>query len=453
MNDMILMIVFVVVLLLITLAIGAPVSGSMGFTAIVCMAMFVGMKFVPSFATTAYGQVVSANQLIAPLFIMMAEFLTRGNIAQDIYYVINKWLKKLKGGLAISTTIACTIFAALCGSSPATAAAIGKVSIDEMTKRRYRKSFAIGTVAGGGTLGIMIPPSLTFVQFGILTETSIVKLLMAGLLPGIMLAVLMCVSVVIRVRFNPALIGEEKYASRGGMFALDDEQRATVPNEMDQRKTSIGYDLKLALPAVALIVIVIGCMYMGIATPTEAAGIGVFGAIIILLLMKRMNGKVFLNTMVATTSTSSMMLFMMITGLCLSQVITRLGIASDLAAMIISSGVNRWVVMLILYILWFVLGMLMSPGSMVVLTIPFVFPTLVALGFDPLWIGVVSTLCVEIGMITPPVGLNLFVLKNTTKAEMGSIIKGSLPYVAVLLLGLAILNFFPQIALVIPNSM
>ena len=453
MNDMILMIVIIIALLLVTLAIGAPVSGSMGFTAVVCMAAFVGLSFVPSFATTAYGQVVSSNQLIAPLFIMMAEFLTRGNIAQDIYYVLNKYLKKLKGGLALSTTIACTIFAALCGSSPATAAAIGKVSIDEMIKRRYRRSFAIGTVAGGGTLGIMIPPSLTFVQFGILTETSIVKLLMAGLLPGIMLAVMMCISVVIRVRLNPALIGDDSKANRGGRFALDEEQQNTIPNEMDLKKTTLGQDLKLALPACALIVVVIGCMYTGVATPTEAAGFGVLGAILILLLMKRFTGKVFLNAMVATTGTSSMMLFMMITGLCLSQVITRLGIASDLASMIITLGLNRWVVMLILYILWFILGMLMSPGSMVVLTIPFVFPTLTALGFDPLWIGVVSTLCVEIGMITPPVGLNLFILKNTTGAEMKTIIKGALPYVVVLLLGLAILNVFPQIATVIPNSM
>lgn len=453
MNDMVLMIAFIVILLLVTLAIGAPVSGSLGFTAVICMAIFVGIEFVPSFATTAYGQVTSANQLIAPLFIMMAEFLTRGNIAQDIYYVINKYLKKLKGGLALSTTIACTIFAALCGSSPATAAAIGKVSIDEMTKRRYRKSFAIGTVAGGGTLGIMIPPSLTFVQFGILTETSIVQLLMAGLLPGIMIAVLMCVSTVIRVRLNPALIGDDKCASKGGRYELDEEQKAAVPNEMDLKKTTLGQDLKLALPACALIVIVIGCMYTGIATPTEAAGFGVLGAIIILLLMKRFTGKVFLEAMSATTCTSSMMLFMLITGLALSQVITRLGIASDLASMIIASGLNRWMVMLILYILWFALGMLMSPGSMVVLTIPFVFPTLVALGFNPLWIGVVSTLCVEIGMITPPVGLNLFVLKNTTRAEMGTIIKGAIPYVVVLLIGLLILNLFPQIALVIPNSM
>ncbi|MCD7935518.1 MAG: TRAP transporter large permease [Tannerellaceae bacterium] len=448
------LIVCIVVLLLVTLALGSPVSGSLGFTAIICMGLFVGVNFIPSFANTAFGQVTSSNQLIAPLFIMMAEFLVGGNIAQDIYYVLNKYLKRLKGGLAISTTVACTIFAALCGSSPATAAAIGKVSISEMSKRRYKKSFAIGTVAGGGTLGIMIPPSLTFVQFGILTETSIVKLLMAGLLPGIMLAVLMCVSVVIRIRFNPSLIGEqnERTAKLGALGKLDDESEYEE-NTSDQKKTTLGQDLKLAVPAIALIIIVLGCMYTGVATPTEAAGIGVIGAILILFLLRRFKLPIFLTAMTNTTKTASMMLFMLITGLCLSQVITRLGIASALASMIIDLGLNKWVVMVALYILWFILGMMMSPGSMVVLTIPFVFQTLVALGFDPLWIGVVSTLCVEIGMITPPVGLNLFILKNVTKADMGIIIKGALPYVVVLLIGLAILTVFPQIALVIPNSM
>ncbi len=448
------LIVCIVVLLLITLALGTPVSGSLGFTAMICMGLFVGVSFIPSFANTAYGQVTSSNQLICPLFIMMAEFLVGGNIAQDIYYVLNKYLKRLKAGLALSTTIACTIFAALCGSSPATAAAIGKVSIKEMNMRGYKKAFAIGTVAGGGTLGIMIPPSLTFVQYGILTETSISKLLMAGLLPGIMLCVLMCVSSVIRVRFNPSLIGEqnERTEKLGKLGQLDDASEYEE-NISDQRTTSLRQDLLLAVPAIVLIVVVIGCMYTGIATPTECAGIGVIGAIIIVFLLRRFKMPMFLNAMTNTTKTASMMLFMLITGLCLSQVITRLGIASALATAIVDAGLNKWVVMIILYILWFALGMVMSPGSMIVLTIPFVFPTLVALGFDPLWIGVVSTLCVEIGMITPPVGLNLFILKNVTKAEMGTIIRGAFPYVFVLLIGLVILNIFPQIATVIPSMM
>lgn len=444
-------VICVLLILIVTLLIGTPVSGSMGFTAVICMALFVGVNFIPSFASTAYGQATNANQLIAPLFIMMAEFLTRGHIAEDIYYVLNKYLKKLKGGLAISTTIACTIFAALCGSSPATAAAIGRVSISEMKKRGYRKSFAIGTVAGGGTLGIMIPPSLTFVQFGILTETSIVKLLMAGLLPGIMLAVIMCVSIVIRCRLNPALIGE--VGKNGVDKRTPDQMLALQENVTDQKETSLKQDIFLAVPALILIVVVISFMYTGIATPTEAAGFGVMGAIVILFLTKRMSKKVFFDTMKNTTNLASMTLFLMITGLCLSQVVTRLGIASALASMVITLGLNRWVVMFVLYVLWFVLGMLLSPGSMVVLTIPFVFPTLVALGFNPLWIGVVCTLCVEIGMITPPVGLNLFILKTVTGEEIKTIIKGTLPYVVLLLIGLVILNFFPQIALVIPNSM
>jgi tripartite ATP-independent transporter DctM subunit len=395
------------------------------------------------------------------MFILMAEFFSRGGIASDLFHVMSKLTRRIKGGLAVATTLTCTIFAALCGSSPATAATIGRVAAGEMTKRGYTEDFAIGTVAGGGTLGIMIPPSITFVMFGMLTETSIVKLLMAGLLPGIMLSILMCASVALRAYMNPSLIGEDKpskwlgSAKRTAKRAAKTEVGtvATKTAILEEAKTTWLQDLAMVLPAMALILLVLGSIYTGAATATEASGVGAMGAFLLILLRRRLTKKHYMDAVASTAKTSSMMILMLTGGFCLTQVISRTGISNDIAVWIVNSGINRWLIMVLLYLMWYVLGCLMDPSAMVILTIPFIFPALIALGFDPLWIGVVSTLCVEVGMITPPVGLNLFILKTTTDFEMGNIMKGALPYVFILTLGLIILNFFPQIALFLPSRM
>lgn len=448
---------FMIIILLISIFIGAPVSCAIGFTGVLCMLVYMGPNFLSQFGTIAYQQGTSINQLVCPLFILMSEFLARGGIAEDLYAVLNKYLRRFKGGLALSTTIACTVFAALCGSSPATAASIGRISVGSMTKRGYDPGFAVGTVAGGGTLGIMIPPSITFVTYGILTETSIAKLLMAGLLPGIMLSLLMCISIVIRVHINPALAGEIKGKVKAAVAAQELAQAAeeNIPetDENPEESTTLWQDLKLAIPAIVLILIVLGSMYTGLATPTESAGFGAIGAFLIVVIQGRMKWDLYKGAMKAAARTGCMIIFLLIGGFCLSYVISYLGIAQKLASTIAAAGVNRWTMMILLFVLWFVLGCLMDPGSMVILTIPFVFQTLTAMGFDPIWIGVVSTLCVEIGMITPPVGLNLFILRSSTGVEMSQIIKGALPYVAVLIIGLVILCIFPQIALLLPSLM
>jgi C4-dicarboxylate transporter DctM subunit len=455
---MVLQLTLIITMLLIGLFLGCPVMAAIGCTAVAAMAIFMENNFWSNFATIAFEQGTSPNQLIAPLFILMAEFLARGGIAEDIFSVLNVLMKKLKGGLAIATTLACTIFAALCGSSPATAAAVGRIATGSMTKRKYRKDFAIGTVAGGGTLGIMIPPSITLVAYGILTDTSIAKLLMAGLLPGLMLAALMVISIVIRVRLNPALVGEvkpEALASkkfRAKDYGADLEEPVIEEAEKLSGKDRVKY-IGMVIPSLLLILLVLGGMYSGIVTPTEAAGVGAIGAFVMVAIQRRLTKGVFLESLKATARTSSMMIFLVISGFCLSFVLAYLGIPSALTEAIVSSGMSKYFVLILLYILWFILGCLMDPGSMIILTIPFLFSTLLKLGFDPIWLGIVSTLCVEIGMITPPVGLNLFVLKTATNLDMSHIIKGSLPYVLVLVIGLVILTIFPQIALVIPNLM
>ncbi len=451
-------VVIILAFLLTCIFLGCPVMGAIGCTAIAAMAVFIKQDFLPKFATIAYEQGISPNQLIAPLFVLMAEFLARGRIAEDLFSVINMLLKKIRGGLALATTLACTVFAALCGSSPATAAAVGRIAFDSMTSRGYRKDMAIGTVAGGGTLGIMIPPSITLVSYGILTETSIAKLLIAGLLPGLMLSGLMLLSTIVRSIINPRLVGVfskkqlENHEYRDSDYTIDPRNPPQEVTSDMTGKQKLIYTLKI-LPAFALIIIVLGSMYAGIATPTEAAGIGAIGAFLIVVVQRRMSKDVYVGALKATARTSAMMIFLVIAGFSLSFVLAYLGIPSALTQAIVSSGMSKYAVLILLYVLWFILGCLMDPGSMVILTVPFLFSTLMSLGFDPIWLGVVSTLCVEIGMITPPVGLNLFVLKSAVGVDMNNIIRGSIPYVLVLILGLVILTIFPGIALYLPNHM
>ncbi len=431
----------VVFILLFSIFVGAPVAFALGFTAAASIVLFIEPSQLANIGAIAFKQTTSINQLVIPLFVLMAEILAQGGVATDIYSVLNKWLKRFKGGLAITATLASTIFAALCGSSPATAATIGRISVKEMTDSGYKGSFAAGTVVAGGTLGIMIPPSIAFVTYGIITETSIVKLLMAGLLPGLMMSAILCISIIIRTRINPDLVGE-------------------VKGEISESKQSYKYnrselpgDLRTLLPSAILISVVLGGMYTGVATATESAAIGCIGAFVIVIAHKRLTKKMFTDILCNTMKTSTMIMFLVLCGLALSYAISFIGIPQYLTNLITATGASKWTIMILLYVLWFILGCLMDPGSMIVLTIPFIFPTLIELGFDPIWVGVVSTLCVEIGMITPPVGLNLFVLRSVSDVPMKDIIVGSIPYVFILIFCLVILSIFPQISLFLPSGM
>jgi tripartite ATP-independent transporter DctM subunit len=455
---MALMTVVIIGILLIILFSGAPVQASLGFAAFAGIMLFMDPIQIMRFGAVAYTQSNSQNMMIAPLFLIMAEFLSKGRIASDIYDVLAHALRRIKGGLAVATTLASTVFAAMCGSSVATAATLGRISISSMISKGYRQSFATGTVAAGGTLGIMIPPSGTFILFGIITETSIAKLLISGLLPGLMLSAMFCIYILVSCRLKPSLYDgtelrekEEKERSAALTSTTNDlaEQTKSISSEE-------AYDPKkafTAIPAGILIVVVIGTMYTGFATPTESAGFGAVGAVLIILVMRRFSVDIMKDSVSAAVKTTCMMVFMAIMGLTLSYIVSYLGIAQAIAGAIAGSGTNRWTVMILLFVLWLVLGALMDPGSMVLLTIPFIFSTLMKLGFDPIWVGVVSTLMTEVGMITPPIGLNLFVLGTISGVPMREIIKGALPYVGVLLLGLVILCFFPQIALFLPSRM
>lgn len=432
----------IMLILLGTIFIGTPVAFGLGFVSVILITFFLEPSQLMQIGSIAFSQGTSMNQLVAPLFILMAEALAQGGIARDIFTVLSKLLRRVKAGLALSTMLASTIFAALCGSSPATAAAIGRISISEMKQRGYQQDFAAGVVGSGGTLGIMIPPSISLVIFGIITENSIAKLFMAGVLPGLILSGLLCLFIFVRVKLRPQLI------SQSGSGSVATPTSPTSPKHSGPIR-----DLLLIIPPLILIGIVLGSLYTGITTPTEAAGFGATGALILVILSGRMTLKKFTDMMSAAARTSSMILFLIIGGMALSYVVSHLGVAQQITDMIVGSGLHRWVVMILIYIFWFFLGCLMDPLSMIVLTVPFIYPAILALGFDPLWLGIVSTLCVEIGMITPPVGLNLFVLKAITDVPMGRIMVGAFPFVLVLIVGLIIFSIFPQIPLWLPSLM
>ena len=463
-NGTILLIFFAVMLT--ALFLGTPVFTSMGITAVIGIAAWVGVGKLGQFGMTAYTQGTNYNQIILPTFIMMSEFLSQGRVAEDIYYVLNKSVGRFKGGLAISTTLACTIFAALCGSSPATAASIGKISISEMTKRGYAPSFAVGTVAAGGTLGIMIPPSIPFCLYAALTENSIVRLFMAGIIPGLLLSTMIILSIIIRVRLKPELINSAP--SDATAKAMADMDTATAREIVDTAVAAAKEANPAAkqaeapeqsrgfltiLPALVLIFIVLGSMYFGFATPLEAAGYGVIGAFLIVAFRRRLTKKMFGNVLLNTAKTGSMMVFLIICGFGMTFVVSYLGIPQAISTTIAESGMNRYTVLLLMYVLWFILGCLMDPTSMVLLTIPFLYKTLMELGFDPYWVGVVCVLGAQIAMITPPVGMNLFVLRANCDVPMADIIKGCIPYVILLFLGLAILTIFPGLATFLPSRM
>ena len=449
--------------LIVFIIMGTPICMALGAAASVGILAFMRNSQFSQLVSIAYAQSTSINQLVAPLFVLMAEFLAEGGVAGDVFSVLSRKFKGFKAGLAISATLTSTVFAALCGSSAATTAAIGRISIKEMIDRGYDPAFTCGVVMAGGTLGIMIPPSMPFVLFGIITEASIAKLFMAGVIPGLTLSTLLCAFAIMRIKLNPDLC--KSIESKKGYKPTEEDAAAVIGkikslnNNADKKQ--IEADLSLEEDQIGfriiypflLIAFVLGSIYTGTATPTEAAGVGVLGSFLIVLGTRRMNTRILLQIFAQASKTSAMILMLSMCGLGLTYVVSYLGIASAISEAIASSGLNRWTVMILVYIMWLVLGCLMDPGSMVVLTVPFLLPTLNKLGFDTLWLGVVSTLMVEVGMITPPVGLNLFVTKSITNIPMKDIIGGAIPYLFVFGIALFLLSVFPQMALWLPSKM
>lgn len=381
-------------------------------------------------AQTIIGHVTNYNLLVVPLFIMMGFFAYYANITRDIYWAARQWLGHLPGGLAVATIAGCAGFAAACGASTASAAVMGRVALPELKKYGYDDKVSTGCVAAGGTMAIMIPPSVLIVIYGFIAEESIGALLLAGILPGLLQATTYVAMLMFRFKLDPSL----GPPIRGITWS--------------DRLTS----LKGVWGMIVIILLVMGSMYTGLATPTESAGIGAIGAL--LMALPRLKGKDFAEAMTETVRTTAL-IFAIVAGVLIY--VHFLGFTGTPAAMakaISELDVSPMVVLIGILVMYLILGMFIDGIGMVLLTVPIILPTIKQVGIDPIVFGILVVRMVEIGLMTPPVGLNVYVLKGVAKGvSMGDIFRGCGWFVAVDILNVAILLAFPWIILAIPNSM
>jgi C4-dicarboxylate transporter, DctM subunit len=441
-------------LLLVLLVIGVPVAFALGLTAMISILIFLTMGEFGYFANFVFSSLNSFALLAIPLFILMGAIFGQSQASRDLLEAAHMWVGRLRGGLAMSSVVACSVFAALTGSSPATSAAIGRIAIPEMKKRGYPNTVSTGAIVGGGTLGILIPPSVTMILYGIATEQSIGRLFLGGVVPGIMVTMLFCLWIFIAISVH-RMRGhsgrqEEGGATRGSGQAL----HAVAGAEAYGWKDRFAVLIKV-IPFVLLIAGLLAALYAGVATPSEAAAVGaLFALVLVGVLYRSVTPKSLMEIALETTRTSTMILLIVSFSAVLGQVMSFLGVPQDLAQWVAGLEVNRWVVFLAMNVLFLILGCFIPPVAIILITMPVLFPIVTQLGFDPIWFGVVMTLNMEMGLITPPVGLNLYVVQGIAPdIPVRDILVGSMPYVGVLALGIVLLIFFPDLVLWLPNRM
>ncbi|WP_210255331.1 TRAP transporter large permease [Ancylobacter pratisalsi] len=420
-------------LLLFLLATGMPIAFALGLTAIGGLVFANGIGVFDVLAETMFSGIANLAYVSIPMFVLMGAAVAATPAGRDLYEALDRWLSRVPGGLVLSNIGACAIFAGMTGSSPATCAAIGKMGIPEMLKRGYPASVATGSICAGGTLGILIPPSVTMIVYGIATETSIGRLFLAGVLPGLMLTTM--------------FMSWAVYDCRRKGFRFDVQgSRFTFVQKLT------------ALPKVApFLVIILGTLYVlygGVATPSEAAGAGAFLTLGVVIVMYRLSRPKPIFDIFSTTLRESVMIMMIMASAELfAFALSSLFITQTIAAEIAALDVNRWVLMGVINLFLLLAGMFLPPVAIIVMSAPLLYPIIVSSGFDPYWFAVVLTINMEIGLITPPVGLNLFVVKAIApQVPSGQVLSGAVPYVLLMLLGIVILSIFPGIVTWLPDQ-
>jgi len=423
---------------------GVPIAFALGLTALISVVLFLDVAQLNFFGNFVFESLNDFALLSIPLFVLMGVIFGQSKASEDLFEVTNMWLSRLRGGLGMSSVLACSIFAALTGSSPATSAAIGKIAIPEMRKRGYSNQVATGAIVAGGTLGILIPPSVTLILYGISTEQSIGQLFLGGVVPGIMVTALFCAWIVAAITLERRGMVHQETAGQGMGVAAETESHTWG----ERFKALIK-----VLPFVVLIVAILAVLYLGVATPSEAAGVGaLFAFLLVAILYRSMSWKKLMDMSLETTRTSTMILMIVAFSAVIGQVLSFLNVPQDLAGAISELQVNRWVIFIAMNVLFLVLGFFLPPVSIILITMPVLFPIITALEFDPIWFGVVMTLNMEMGLITPPVGLNLYVVQGIAPdVPLRDILAGALPYVAVLAGGILILALFPSLVTWLPN--
>jgi C4-dicarboxylate transporter DctM subunit len=380
---------------------------------------------------TPYSTLAMYEITAIPMFVFMGAIVSNTGVGADLYDTAYKWFGQLRGGLSIATIATCALFAAICGSSMAEALTIGRIALPEMKKHKYDDSLATACIASGGTLGILIPPSMGFLLYGILTEQSVGILFMAGILPGVLLSLLYVLSIVVWTRRNP---------------------NAGPPGPRTSFKEKI-ISLKKTWTTIALFLLVMGGIYMGIFTPTEAGAVGVFGAIVITLTSRQLNYRNLYSSMMETAMTTALIILLVIGAFIFMRFMALSRLPFTMADFIGTLNLPTYAIWAVIIIFYLFLGMFLDIMSCIVITVPIIYPVIIALGFDPVWFGVQIVLLVEVGLITPPIGMNVFVLSSVTDVPLGTIFRGVWPFVTATILCIIIVTIFPQIALYLPSKM
>ena len=424
------MLVTTLIILIGLLALAVPVAAGLGVLGLILSGLYA--KLPLSLAMGEISWATSNNFLLVaiPFFVLLGEILLRSGMAERMYNALVLWIPWLPGGLMHSNIAACAMFAATSGSSVATAATIGTVAMGEIEKRGYSERLFLGTIAAGGTLGILIPPSINMIVYGVLTDTSIPKLYLAGVIPGLVLAMLFSLTVLIICSIWPLLGGQPTSASWSARIrALPD-----------------------LIPPLVIFLAVIGSIYAGWATATEAAALGVIAALGVAAVRGRLTLTVLLNAFEGTMRTTAMIMAIVVAAYFLNFVITSIGLTGQVNRFITELGLTPVQLLIAVVIFYFILGMFMETLSMMVATVPIIAPIMFKAGFDPVWFGVLIIILMELAMITPPVGINLYVVQGLRKrGKIDDVIIGAAPFVITMLLMIVILSIWPQIALWLPS--
>ena len=424
--------IFFISVLLFFLGSGIWVALSMIGVSAIGMMLFTSRPVGDAMATTIWGTASSWTLTALPLFVWMGEILFRTKLSENLFKGLSPWMQKLPGGLIHVNVVGCALFAAISGSSAATVATVGKMSIPELRKRNYPEKILLGSLAGSGTLGLLIPPSIILIIYGVAVQESIAKLFIAGIIPGIMIALIFMSYVIIW-----SLINKKEMPKIHEEYSF-----------LEKIKRS-----KQLLPVILLISAVIGSIYTGVATATEAASLGVVGALILSYFQKSLTLETFKSSLLGATKTSCMIAFILAGSTFLSLAMGFTGLPRNLAIWIQGMELSPYVLILVLMIFYIILGMFLDGISAVVLTMAIIEPMIRQAGFDMIWFGIFLVIVVEMAQITPPVGFNLFVLQGMANKDMGYIARSAFPLFLLMVLAVILVVIFPEIALWMPEQM
>ena len=424
------MIATAVLVLLALLALAIPVAASLGLLGVILAAFYAPLPLTLAIGEVSWSTSNSFLLVAIPFFVLLGEILLRSGMAERMYAALVKWMPWLPGGLMHSNIAACAMFAATSGSSVATAATIGTVAIGEIDKRGYNERLFLGTIAAGGTLGILIPPSINMIVYGVLTDASIPKLYLAGILPGVLLAGAFSLTVLVLCLLRPGWAGQR-------MSATWAERIQSLPD---------------LLPPVVIFLAVIGSIYAGLATATESAALGVIAALAVAAWTRRLTLGVLKEAFEGTMRTTAMIMAILVAAYFLNFIITSIGLAGAINRLITALDLSPGELLALVIVFYVVLGMVMETLSMMVATVPVIAPIMFKAGFDPVWFGVVVVMLMETAMITPPVGINLYVVQGLrTRGTVTDVIVGAAPFVVALAAMIAVLSFWPGLALWLPR--